>query len=60
MKKISIFDFAFIAIAAGLLSIIHYFGFQELLSTYAFILALTAYFTGKYFGKMESIRKQSK
>jgi CDP-diglyceride synthetase len=60
MKKIAIFDIAFIAITAGLLSIIHYLGFQELLSTYAFIVAMTAYFIGKYFGKTGSIRNQNK
>jgi hypothetical protein len=58
MKNISVFDIAFIAITSGIFSLIHYLGYEELLSTYALITALIAYFIGKYFGKIELKRKQ--
>ena len=58
MNKISVFDIAFIAVSAGILSVITYTGYAEILSTFSLIVVTIAYFSGKYLGKIEQNRKQ--
>jgi len=60
MKNISYFDIIFIILTAGILTIISYLGYAELLSRYALIVALTAYLVGKYIGRIELRRKIEK
>jgi hypothetical protein len=57
MKNIPFFDILFIIIVAVVFSLINYFGYSNLLSKYAVVVALIAYFFGKYIGQVE-LRKQ--
>lgn len=60
MKHISIFDIAFIAISAGIFTMINYFGYTELLSKYVVVVAIAAYFIGKLANQFELKRKDFK
>ena len=60
MKNIPFFDIVFIIITTVAFSLINYFGFSGLLSRYAIVVALIAYFSGKYIGQAELIKKQNR
>ncbi len=59
MKNIPYFDILFIIISACIFFLITYLGYTKLLSQYSVIVALIAYFVGKYIGKIE-LRKKLK
>jgi hypothetical protein len=60
MKYTFIFDIAFIAISAGIFTLINYFGYAELLSKYVVVVALAAYFAGKSARQLELKRNDFK
>ena len=53
MKNTPIFDILFIIGSAVVFPLIDYFGYSNLLSKYAVVVALIAYFLGKYIGQAE-------
>lgn len=53
MKNFRYFDILFIVIFAGFYSGITFLGYTEILSRYALIFSLIAYFFGKLAGKFE-------
>jgi hypothetical protein len=53
MKNSPFFDIVFIIAGAVIFSLIDYFGYAEILSKYAVIVAMISYFTGKYIGRVE-------
>jgi len=54
MNKFRIFDFLFIIICGAIFTVIIRWGNQKLLSQISVVLAITAYFIGKYTGRKES------
>ena len=57
MKNTSVFDILFIVIIGGILGLIAFFGYSKLLSQFSVIIALVAYFVGKYIGRIELRKK---
>lgn len=57
MKNVPFFDILFIIVIAVIFSLINYFGYSNLLSKYAVVVALIAYFFGKYIGQVELKKK---
>ena len=53
MKGFRYFDILFIVIFAGFYSGITFLGYSEILSRYALIFSLIAYFLGKLSGRIE-------
>jgi len=58
MNKFRIFDFLFIIFCGVIFTVINRWGDQKLLSQFSVVLAVTAYFIGKYIGRKES-KKQN-
>jgi hypothetical protein len=46
-------------ICAVVFSIITYYGYSKLLSQFSIVVALIAYFVGKYVGRVESRKKMN-
>ena len=59
MNKFRIFDFLFIIICGAIFTVIIRWGNQKLLSQFSVVLAITAYFIGKYTGRTE-LKQQDK
>ena len=57
MKNIPYFDILFVITCAGVLSFITYFGYSKLLSQFSVIIAIAAYFIGKYACRFELRKK---
>jgi len=57
MKNIPILDMLVILIIAAFFTLITYLGYAKFLSTYQIVIALIAYFVGKYIGRIELKRK---
>ena len=57
MKNVPFLDILFIIVSAVVFSLIDYFGYSNLLSKYAVVVALIAYFSGKYIGQAELRKK---
>ncbi len=57
MKNAPVFDILFILVSGVVFTLIDYFGYSDLLSKYAVIVALIAYFSGKYIGQAELRKK---
>jgi predicted membrane protein len=53
MKKTQFLDILFIIICAVVFSIITFYGYSKLLSQFSIVVALIAYFVGKYVGRGE-------
>jgi CDP-diglyceride synthetase len=59
MKKTQLFDILFIIICAVVFSLISFYGYSKLLSQFSVVVALIAYFVGKYVGRVELRKKMS-
>jgi len=59
MKDIPFADIFFIFLIAVIFSVVTYLGYSKFLSEYSVIIAIAAYFTGKYRGRIESVKKKS-
>jgi len=57
MKNVPFFDVLFIIVSGVVFSLMDYFGYSDLLSKYAVVVALIAYFSGKYIGQAELKKK---
>ncbi|MCX6219905.1 MAG: hypothetical protein NTZ69_02815 [Bacteroidia bacterium] len=57
MKNVPLFDILFIIVSAVVFSLMDYFGYANLLSKYAVVVAMIAYFSGKYIGQVELRKK---
>jgi hypothetical protein len=57
MTNVPFFDILFIIVIGVVFSLIDYFGYSNLLSKYAVVVAMIAYFSGKYIGQFELRKK---
>ena len=60
MKNSRFFDILFILICVVIFSLITYYEYSKLLSQFSVIVALAAYFVGKYVGRVESGKTNQK
>ncbi len=60
MKNTRFFDTLFILICGVVFSVITWYGYSKLLGQFSIIVALAAYFVGKYVGQIESDKKHNK
>lgn len=60
MKAIPFYDIVFIIVCALFFLVVDHFGYSRSISQFPFIIALVAYFIGKYFGRIQSIDEQEK
>jgi hypothetical protein len=58
MKKTRLIDILFIIICGAVFYFITYFGHSRLLSQFSVIVALIAYFLGKFIGRVEVTKTQ--
>ena len=59
MKKFPFHDALFILLSAVTFYLIEYFGYSHLVYSYMVIVAMIAYFSGKYIGQAELRKKQN-
>ncbi len=57
MKNSRFFDILFILIYCIIFSLITYYDYTKLLGQFSVIVALAAYFVGKYVGRVETRKK---
>jgi len=59
MKNFPLLDALFILLSAAVFMAIDHFGYAYIISKYAVVVAIIAYFIGKYIGQVE-LRKKNK
>lgn len=56
MKNFPLADLLVIVLFTAVFLLLNYFGFKEILPDYILIVALIAYFTGKFVMKMQTLK----